>query len=181
MAFGAAFLFDSVTEAAFRSLWQAQADAGLPSFMLGVDYPPHITAAGSREGHQAPIPEAVRARLSALAPLPVQWASLGVFPSSEGVVFLSPVISTDLLALHRDVWQLFINHLTAPVPYYRPGQWVPHVTLAFGVAAHQLGAVTELLSRQAWPKGGSIDRLLVGDYRIEGGSRLETIPLMGRR
>ena len=43
MNYGAAFVFDTQTENAMRRLWQAIADAGLPSFMLTIDYPPHLT------------------------------------------------------------------------------------------------------------------------------------------
>ena len=40
MVYGAALIFDEPSESALRGVWQALADSGLPSFMLGVDYPP---------------------------------------------------------------------------------------------------------------------------------------------
>ncbi len=43
MNFGVALTFDPQTETAIRGLWQSIAAAGLPSFMSGVDYPPHMT------------------------------------------------------------------------------------------------------------------------------------------
>ena len=43
MSCGAALYFDEQTDAAVRGLWQIIEDAGLPSNMLQLNYPPHMS------------------------------------------------------------------------------------------------------------------------------------------
>lgn len=63
--------------------------------------------------------------------MPLTFASLGLFPPSarEAVVFVAPLITAELLALHRRVRELLAAHASDLAPYHAPGQFVPHCTL----------------------------------------------------
>jgi 2'-5' RNA ligase len=66
-------------------------------------------------------------------PIQIRLASIGIFPGAESTLFLAPVYNPALFDLHRR----FHDELSASGvlgwEYYRPGAWVPHVTLAFNM------------------------------------------------
>src|SRR5512133_3213126 len=133
MTFGAAFRFDPQTETSLRAGWQAVAEAGLSSFMLGLDYPPHMTLFLSEAMDRPALREAFEALAAKTQPFPTAFAALGIFLGESGVVFLSPIVNQALLDLHAAFWRAAEPHVQAIPAYYSPGQWVPHITLAFAI------------------------------------------------
>lgn len=177
MSYGAAFLFDERTEAALRGLWQSLADAGLSSFMLGLDYPPHLTAFLAEEFDEPAMRRVVTAFAAECQPVEVTFPALGVFPGAEGVVFLAPVASPALTALHTRLWQSALPVMRSPAPYHAPEVWVPHVTLGIGLTPGVLGAAVEVLVRAAWPTPARIERVLIGKFQVGDGNVHEVFPL----
>jgi 2'-5' RNA ligase len=176
---GAAFIFDPQTEAALRAAWQAVADAGVSAFMLGLDYPPHMTVFMADAVDIDGLRASWKALASCIAPFPLTFPSLGVFGGGAGVVYLTPTIPRSLLDLHRCFWEAAQPYLQNPAPYYAPGQWSPHVTLAFDLSQGQVdAAITALLKAQdRLPRPGQIDGLIFGSFNLKGGSVLEKIYL----
>ncbi|MGB3329583.1 MAG: 2'-5' RNA ligase family protein [Thermomicrobiales bacterium] len=121
--------FDHPSDARVRALWADLADPGLLTPHIGR---PHMTFAQVA-------PEDVEAAGAALADiahgvhgLRVAIDSLGVFPGEQPVLFLNPVPSGRLLALHRRIHLALQNggiEHDGPFQRYVPGEWVPHVTL----------------------------------------------------
>ena len=101
------------------------------------------------------------------APTPVTFASLGVFPTEERVLFLAPVVAPPLLAVHH-----VFHSLTAALrplcrPYYLPGSWVPHCTLAMLLPLPALLKALEQLAGQWTPLSGELRHVaLVEDAAI---------------
>jgi 2'-5' RNA ligase len=67
-----------------------------------------------------------------LPPLVVRPANLGVFPG--GVLFFAPVVTSELLEVHRRFHAEFSSFSDSCFEHYRPGQWVPHVTLVLNAS-----------------------------------------------
>ncbi|MGF6227643.1 2'-5' RNA ligase [Inquilinus ginsengisoli] len=65
--------------------------------------------------------------------LAIQLASLGVFPGPPAVLFAAPVVSLELLALHRAYHQATWAAGPRCWAHYLPEAWVPHVTLGEGM------------------------------------------------
>ena len=179
MNFGVAFLFDEPTEAALRGLWQSLADAGLSNFMLGLDYPPHMTAWMAQEFDLAGMRGALQNLAAATPPQPVTFAALGVFGGETGVVYLAPITGPKLIDLHARFWSEAETHMRGAPVYYAPSQWVPHVTLGFNLGPGVLGAAVEVLASAPWPQSPAIRGVLLGEYHIGGGSKLETVEFSG--
>ncbi|MBE0699698.1 MAG: 2'-5' RNA ligase family protein [Anaerolineaceae bacterium] len=179
MPIGAALTFDRETEAAVRGLWQAQVDAGLPSVMAENDYPPHMTLLLAEEGDFNGLRDAFTLLSREIKPLPVDFLSLGLFAAEYGVVYLAPVVNHALLDLHSTIWNGAVPHLARLYDYYQPGVWVPHVTLANRLTTEYLGPATSLLSSSSWPRSGTINSILFGDFQPGGVSYLETVYLKG--
>ena len=177
MPFGAALTFDAETDVAVRGLWQAQADAGLAGLMPGSGYPPHMTLLLAEDGDI----DGMRAALALLArempPLLVSFLAIGVFPAEYGVVFLAPVANRELLDAHAAIWAAVHPHLANLYDHYRPGVWVPHVTLAYRLPPEQIGPAASFLAHSAWPRAGQVTSILFGDFQVGSESHLETVKL----
>ena len=75
-----------------------------------------------------------------LDPPPLRLASLGLFGGASAVLFAAPVPTPALLACHAAFHQAMADFDAQCWPYYRPGAWMPHVTLASGLDATAIGA-----------------------------------------
>lgn len=58
---------------------------------------------------------------------------------SEEALFLGVPVTADLLAFHADVRATLAGQAVEHWPYYLPGNWVPHCTLAEGLDKAQAG------------------------------------------
>ncbi len=179
MNLGAAFIFDAETENAVRGVWQSIADAGLPSFMLGVDYPPHMTIFGAEATDIPGLRQALQELAAIQPPLPVSFPSLAHFLDEGGsVAYLAPIVNRPLLDLHAAVWRAADPFTKDRPSYYAPGVWVPHVTVAYNTVPEQVGPVAAVLAR-AKPLTGFINGIQFGTFIVEGGSQTETILFTG--
>lgn len=141
MAHALEAFFDDAADAAVRRLWARLDDAGVPSLAVRSHrrHRPHVSFAlgGS-------LPQATRDRLRAelsLLSLPELWLyTLGTFPTAENVLMLAAVVDPELLAVHAAVHDMLAGTVRAPSAYLLPGYWVPHCTLAQGMADAQLVA-----------------------------------------
>lgn len=59
----------------------------------------------------------------------IRFSSIGIFPGTENVVFLAPVITIELLALHQRFHDRLNAAGLASNAHYLPGAWVPHCTI----------------------------------------------------
>jgi 2'-5' RNA ligase superfamily len=89
---------------------------------------------------------ALAAFAETLVPAKVQLANIGLFADTTNVVFLGVVVTEALLALHRRAHLALDAFSDSCWDYYRPGAWVPHVSLALDATdAAAQGATTALL------------------------------------
>lgn len=83
------------------------------------------------------VPAAVTVSLQRFAErqhvLTIQLASLGLFPGPPSVLFAAPVVSVELLALHRAYHQASWASGPRCWAHYLPENWVPHVTFGEGL------------------------------------------------
>ena len=135
MAYAIELFFDAATEAALRRLGDALIKADLIPATQG-SYRPHVSLGGCRDLRDAAQLLRALENLAAeqTAPMPVTLSHLGVFPSEEGVVFYGVTVTTPLLLLHRRFQGLFTAWALDWSPFYEPGNWVPHCTLAYGLS-----------------------------------------------
>ena len=114
-------------------IWQSLADAGISDFMLGLDYPPHMTLFLADEIDTLGMRSALRGLAAQTPPLPTRFPSVGIFPGPQAVMFLAPSTNRGLLDLHLRCWQVMQPYTRGIQEHYRPGVWVPHVTVGFGL------------------------------------------------
>ena len=163
-ACGAIVTFDAQTEDALRGLWQAISDAGLPSNMIGMEYPPHMTLLACEnfdvEGLRPHLPQF----LGEYPPMPVTFSGLGVFDALIPVVYLPVAMSGSLQDFHRAFWRLAEPFVEGANHYYRPDAWFPHVTLNREMPIEQAGAVVDALLRAERPAQGLLVNLVIAAF-----------------
>jgi 2'-5' RNA ligase len=152
---------DPVAAAAVSGLLVRLADAGVADDILRLGYAPHVTLAVYPEAVGA---AALRAAIDGLswAAVPVSFPALGVFPGPPWVLWLAPVVTARLLQMQAELLA------TAPAvePHYRPGAWMPHLTLteelADGAAA---GRALAVLAEEWQPVAGVLERVELVHFR----------------
>jgi 2'-5' RNA ligase len=77
--------------------------------------------------------------------LHLELSSLGIFPTSESVIFLAPKVTQQLLAFHRDFLQFMSKYSTDLNVYYNDDLWVPHCTLGIHMSDDELINAIRLL------------------------------------
>jgi 2'-5' RNA ligase len=162
MPFAITLRLDPETASFVEAMWQTIASRGVGDDALRPGYAPHLTLAvfpdSADQGRLMGVARSGAARWRAL---PITFASLGVFPGTPATIFLAPVVTPALLALHTDVLDPLAGE---PVdPYYRSGHWVPHVTLASDLI--DPGAAIAALGSPLLPIDGVLNTIEVVRFR----------------
>ena len=149
-------LLDPATDTRVRDQWQLLVEAGLPSQArhTGPTNAPHVTLA-VRDAVD-PAAEPRLRELAAALPLPVRLGPVAVFGRHRYVLVLLLVVDTHLLALHAAVAGALGHHGLGD-PLTEPGRWTPHVTLARGLGAVEVGRALEALGGSSPVEGAAVD------------------------
>jgi 2'-5' RNA ligase len=170
--------------APIEAMWRALAAAGLHDDALALGYPPHLTLAIQPDTvDPARLRDAAARCAATWSTEPLRFAGFGLFVAPEPVLFLAPVVTDALLVRHAALATMLAD--LPGDPHYRPGAWVPHVTLAKGGAAAEPGWMGRALDCLApfWPAvlPAAPDRVelvkfrpvtVLADFPINGGLAL---------
>lgn len=120
---------------------------------------PHVSLAVYDDFVLGKLPDDLAAFAKTLSALPLKLVNLGIFTGSRNVLFAAPVVTEQLLAIHQRFHQTFTT-VGSCSEHFRPGAWVPHVTLAMNMSLEILpDCVGELprsghRSRPSWTPSG---------------------------
>lgn len=158
-----------------REIWAALDEQGIrsPGSVPDTVHCPHVTLASFQSGDETRIADAARPPLAGAPGLALSLEPLGFFLSEEALAFLGVVPTSQLLDLHRAVFDAIGPHVTGLGRFYRPGVLMPHCTLATGVTDH--GAVARVVSEFHTP----IPAFVASAHLVElpsGKSRLPLTP-----
>jgi 2'-5' RNA ligase len=159
MPFAITLCLDPVSAAFIEHLWHDLAAQGIDSDRRDLGYTPHITLVIYPDDVSIDVLQAAFDRV--IAPLPVTFSGIGVFPGPTSILWAAPVVTPDLLRLQASVSGALPD---LPVhPHYRPNAWVPHVTLT-GPMTDPGPALTALLAH--WrPTTGRLVRTELVSFR----------------
>ncbi|MGC4191887.1 MAG: 2'-5' RNA ligase family protein [Thermomicrobiales bacterium] len=147
MSAGIVMTFDTVSDTRIRQLWSALETPGLIVPNLGR---PHLTLALIDEADLGAAGDALADLAAGMHGTTIAVDSIGLFPGEQPVLFLNPVASGVLLALHRRVHAALRNVgivTDGPGHNYVPGRWVPHVTLGRAIDAAALDPAIRIANR----------------------------------
>lgn len=127
---------------------------------------PHLSLAVIREPTERveELRELVRRFAEGQAPFMIHISSMGIFPGKRPVFTLMPASNRELLDIHQRVSAGLTEIGISPIPYYRIGQWSPHVTIMMGRPRREVSAAMEALSRVWWPGEYELDEVELVEF-----------------
>ncbi|HXI83631.1 MAG TPA: 2'-5' RNA ligase family protein [Verrucomicrobiae bacterium] len=151
MPFAVEMFCDESADKRVREIWNDLAQAKLTSSMIDGGYRPHVTL-GVFEGYTSPqFENELRLFAEKRGVFSIKFDYLGVFPRPEGVVYFGAVVTGQLLSVHGEFTRHFAPLMMGIRPYYLPGNWVPHCTLAYGLSMATIPSAVEVCSRSMLP------------------------------
>jgi 2'-5' RNA ligase len=144
MTFALEMFFDPAADTAVRQTWTQLEQAGISSLVTTSHrrHHPHITLAVAE---QLAISSSTLDAIRELPGTELTLSMLGVFPGEQAVLFLGATATAGLLSAHAAIHATIEQASDGMWELYRPGQWVPHCTLAMRLNASELRtAITRL-------------------------------------
>ncbi len=163
MPFAVEMYMDADSEAKIRRTWESLAEAGIKSSMLEAGYRPHVSLGVCEELDVNGLARELSSFAESISPFALTLSSVGLFPSSEGVIFLGVTPTERLLEVNHDFHQFFGKYAKAQREHYQTGKWVPHCTLAFDLSDGMLAEAIEVCRRMPLPIHSRIEEIGVAE------------------
>jgi 2'-5' RNA ligase len=134
-----------------RQIWREIAAAAISPYLAESGVRPHVTlAVGDRV--DAPAVQAVLFDwAAATAPREVQFRGVGLTPAEQANIFLTPIITADLLQLHAELHRKVTGLIERSWERYLPGSWNPHCTLVERIPPNHVGRTLEIVRNAKLP------------------------------
>lgn len=145
MALALCLLFDARSDRLVRDLWSRLETAGVRTLATHTHgrHQPHLSYAVLRTWDRSRV-EAALARLSDSGALSMSIHGMLAFP--RGRAALGPGISADLARRQEEVVSAVVDTGAELHRHYRPGAWVPHVSVATRAQGVQLATVAKAVA-----------------------------------
>ncbi|MFC1745429.1 2'-5' RNA ligase family protein [Candidatus Riflebacteria bacterium] len=103
----------------------------IESNILKIGAEPHISLSVHDQLNFEKVDIIVRDYAMKISQFDLTISSIGQFPTSEGVLFVAPVPTIQLLSIHSLFHHILKDNGVAVNEYYKPGNWIPHCTMDF--------------------------------------------------
>ena len=151
MPFVVELYFDLSTEKRIRGAWKAIDEAGISDSMIRGGYRPHVSLGVCDHIELNALVQELSTFAVSVAPFRLSFPNIGIFSTSEGVVFLGVTVTEQLLNVHARFHEIFKKHAQEQREYYTVGNWTPHCTLAFGLSEHEIAEAVKICRQVALP------------------------------
>ncbi len=139
MGYAIVLFYDEEADQAVRKVWDGiGVKLGKPSLSdLGAR--PHISLAVYTDDLDTTgFPGQLHEFAQSINPFDFCLSSVSVFTRQDGVVFLAPVVTRQLLAVQERFHEAFSQNKDSVVAHYQPGNWIPHCTVAIDLAPAEI-------------------------------------------
>jgi len=164
MGYAVLLYFDPETEQRILDLRRALRQAGSLSTTNSMGVRPHISLAGFSEVEPGALLSLVEEYAGGLEPFRVQLSAIGLFPTPENVLFLSPAPTSQLLTHHQEFHRRLTRSGLSSSPYYAPENWVPHCTVEMNLPNQQFYKALEFCQTAFEPLAGMFQEIGVIEY-----------------
>ena len=159
MPFVVELYFDPSTEASIRGAWKAIDEAGISDSMPKGGYRPHVSLGVCNRLETDSLVQKLSIFAASVTPFQLSFPNIGIFSTSEGVVFLGVTVTEELLRVHAAFHEIFKKYAEDQREYYTVGRWVPHCTLAFGLSEDQIVEAVTVCRRIILPTSTEIKEI----------------------
>ncbi|TAH51410.1 MAG: 2'-5' RNA ligase family protein [Chloroflexota bacterium] len=166
MGYAVLLYFDDKTEQSILDLRSALAEQGVTPTLEKASDRPHISLAGfpnNIDGEE--LVSIVREYANNIQSFRVHLSSIGIFPTPENVLFLSPTPTLQLLTCHKEFHQRLAGHKFISSLYYVPENWTPHCSVEMNIPENQLPKAIEYCKKIFKPIYGQFQEIGVIKYR----------------
>ncbi|MCY1635510.1 2'-5' RNA ligase family protein [Marinifilum sp. D737] len=134
MGYAVEIIFDSKSEEQIHKLIESIDANGIENKLTNLKSTPHMALSVADE---IDVEKTIKLIENIAIPsLRISMNALGTFQGAENVIFLNPKVTMDLLAFQKELYnQLFT--FSEQWVYYHPENWIPHCTLAMGIAEEE--------------------------------------------
>lgn len=161
MALAVCLLFDPPSERLLRGLWARLEDDGIRTLASHThgQHHPHLSYAVLRRWEVARVQQAL-AGLPDEGPFSLSFHGTLAFP--RGRAALAPALTADVVRRQQRVVEAMLGTGADLHLNYRPGSWVPHVSVATRARGAQLAAVAKAIA-DSLPLTVRVDRAALVD------------------
>ena len=159
MPFVVELYFDPSTEERIRGAWKIIDEAGVSDSMPKGGYRPHISLGVCDHLETDSLAQELSTFAASITPFRLSFPNIGIFSTSEGVVFLGATVTEELLSVHSAFHEIFKKHAQDQREYYTVGSWVPHCTLAFGLSEGQIVEAVTVCRQIDLPISAEVKRI----------------------
>jgi hypothetical protein len=155
-------LLDDEAERAVRRLWDRLEDDGVRTLATYTHgrHVPHLTLADVGVAPLDEVLDDVVARSLPTTPIPVVFGAIGTFTRTR--CSLLPAVSPPLLDRQSATVDALLGTGLPVGPHYRPGSWLPHLTLGPRLPAEALPQVARRCY-EVLPLAATLERTVVID------------------
>lgn len=164
MPYAVEMFFDKESDAQIRKIWRSLKESGISSWMEDSGSVPHVTLSVFGELDADEADRRLASFAEKVSGFPLVFASIGAFPTDEGVLFLAPVVTGELLRVHNAFHDFFADLREYQWPYYLPDSWVPHCTLAINIKWEEVHKALEHVIKIYSPLCVEVDRVALVEY-----------------
>jgi len=144
MTFAIVTYLDPATEAEVRVLWELLSEKGISSAMSTMGVRPHITLMCTEGLEVSSFCQELKAFARGTSPRTIRFGAVGTFSTDQGVVYLAPTVTRELLTLHEAFHDRLASLGLSTHEYYYPGNWIPHCTAAINLPPESISAAVEV-------------------------------------
>lgn len=161
MGYAVELYFHPKTEQSIKSIWKVLYDKHISKYMYESNSRPHINLAAydDKINNFELFTKEVEGFAKTLPPFKLNLLNIGVFNTEEGVVFLQPKVTRELLDIHEKFHRTMESFVEAEWRYYLPDLWMPHCTMAIDLNKEKLLQSVEVISELFKPIEVSIQEV----------------------
>ncbi|MBS4537252.1 2'-5' RNA ligase family protein [Clostridium sp. D2Q-11] len=137
MEYGVLLYFDEESNKYIENLRNKVTENDVNNHTIKGGIRPHITIA-SFETKDEEFLEKLKFFLQDEITFDVVFGSIGIFPFENNVVYLAPVLNSNLYNIHNRFYQYFNNCGYEYNSHYKPQSWVPHCTIASHLSTKEI-------------------------------------------
>jgi 2'-5' RNA ligase len=150
MTYSIHFNFDRDAEEQIRNIYFRFAENKLAPYMHNSCNRPHIGLC-MFESYTGNLDSHLHEYCLKLDRFEICFQSLGIFPGENPAVFLSPVVTFELLSAHKLLYEMINNDISQAQVYYLPNNWVPHSSIGYKIRNNDLGRIIEEANTLSMP------------------------------
>jgi len=178
MPFAVEMYMDAEAEAKVRRIWKFLAESGIKSAMLKAGYRPHVSLGVCEELNVYGLAKELSSFAEITSPFEMTLSSIGLFHSSESVIFLGVTPTQKLLDVSGAFHRFFGKYAKAQRAYH-VGSWVPHCTLAFGLPNDIASQAIEICRRESLPIRSRVEEIGIAEVSPVSAKMLCAYNLVG--